>query len=93
MPFAQYAKEKVLDPIGMTNSSFDVAVIERSVNRALGHAPSGKIEPLHITEIPAAGLYSNVDDISKFIQFHLGDGTIGDVQILLQKLMEQLLTI
>ena len=93
MPFAQYVKEKALDPIGMTNSSFDIEVIEWSINRALGHTPSGKIEPLRIPEIPAAGLYSNVPDMAKYIQFHLGDGTVGDVQVLRQDLMGQLHTI
>jgi CubicO group peptidase (beta-lactamase class C family) len=93
MPFAQYVKDNVLAPIGMASSSFDPDVIERSVNRAVGHTPSGKIEPLRFPEIPAAGLYSTGPDMAKYLQFYLGDGTAGDVRILCPDLMKQLRTI
>jgi CubicO group peptidase (beta-lactamase class C family) len=93
IPFARYVKERVLDRIGMTSSSYDMELIERSVNRAIGHAPNGKIEPLRCPEMPAAGLYSNVPDMAKYIQFHLGSGAVGDVQILCQDLMRQFRTI
>jgi CubicO group peptidase (beta-lactamase class C family) len=89
MPFPQYVKEKVLDRIGMKRSSYDMDLIERSGNRAIGHASNGKIKPLRCPEMPAAGLYANVPDMAKYIQFHLGNGTIGGVQVLSQDLMRQ----
>jgi CubicO group peptidase (beta-lactamase class C family) len=93
MPFAQYMKEKVLEPLGMTSSSYDIGVVGRTTNRAPGHAPNGKIEALQIPEMPAAGLYSNLPDMGKYIQFHLSDGKVGDHRYLHPDLMQEYHTI
>ncbi|MGD8814665.1 MAG: serine hydrolase domain-containing protein, partial [Anaerolineales bacterium] len=90
MPFAQYVKERVFIPVGMTSSSFDPEEIERCVNRAIGHKSSGRIEPLRFPEIPAAGLYANLLDMAKYVRFHLGG---GDATLLRRDLMEHLHTL
>ena len=91
-PFALYMKEKVLDPIGMTNSSFDMDVIERIRNRAVGHS-SNRIPPLRIPMIPAGGLYTDIRDMVRYLQFHINMGVFEGRRILRSDLMDEMHTI
>ena len=89
VPYPRYVKEKVLDPIGMTHSSFDFDVIERQGNRAIGHAPDGDVVPLRFPELAAAGLYSNARDMARYVQFHLNGGVVDGERVLREDLVEQ----
>jgi CubicO group peptidase (beta-lactamase class C family) len=73
----------------MISSSFDVEVIERQQNHALGHFQSGEVVPLRFPEIASAGLYSNVRDMGRYVQFHLNGGVVDGQRILREDLMEQ----
>jgi CubicO group peptidase (beta-lactamase class C family) len=92
-PFAQYMKEKVLEPIGMKNSSFDWKDIRNNENRAIGHAKGFSNVPLEFAMIPAGALYSSIKDMTKFIQFHLNDGVVGNKKILEKKYLEEMYSI
>ena len=89
-PFAQYMKEKVLKPIGMKNSSFDWEPIRNNENRATGHAKGFSKVPLEFGMIPAGALYSSVEDMAKFIQFHLNYGVVGNKKILEKKYLKEI---
>ena len=89
VPYPRYVKEKVLDPIGMTHSSFDFGVVEREENRAIGHAPDGDVVQLRFPELAAAGLYSNARDMARYVQFHLNGGEVDGERILREDLVEQ----
>lgn len=89
MPFANYLEEKVLGPIGMADSSFDLGRVEHRTDRAIGHGTDGGIVPVVFPEIAAAGLYSSVRDMSKYVQFHLNDGVVDGRRLLREDLMEQ----
>jgi CubicO group peptidase (beta-lactamase class C family) len=88
-PFAEYVKEKVLDAIGMNNSLYDMDAIEQARNRAIGHA-SGRIPPLRIPMIPAGGVYTNINDMVKYLQFHVNKGVVSGRRVLRADLMEQM---
>jgi hypothetical protein len=92
-PFAQYVKEKVLDPIGMNSSSLDMTVIEATENRAKGHSDGGEILPLRIPMIPAGGVYSTLHDMAKYLQFHINKGVVNGRRVLRADLMEEMHTI
>jgi len=87
-PFADCLREKVLAPIGMVNSSFDLESVELRKDRAIGHYTDGNTVPFPIPEIPAAGLYSNIRDMSKYVQFHLNGGVVDGRRLLREDLME-----
>ena len=93
--FPNYVKEKVLDPIGMKSSSFDMDVIRKNPNRAIGHNMTMNIEnvPLEIPMIPSGGFYSNARDMAKFIQFHLNRGEVNGKAILKPELLDEMYTI
>jgi len=92
-PFALYMKEKVLEPIGMKNSSFDWKTIRNSENRAIGHTKEFSRVPLEFGMIPAGALYSSVEDMAKFIQFHLNDGDVGTKKILEKKYLREMYSV
>jgi CubicO group peptidase (beta-lactamase class C family) len=89
LPFARYLQEKVLGPIGMTRSSFDLVSVELEGNRAIGHDGQGDVTPVPFPEIAAAGLYSSIRDMSRYAQFHLNGGDVNGRRLLREDLMEQ----
>jgi CubicO group peptidase (beta-lactamase class C family) len=93
MPFEQYVKAKVLDPIGMDSSSLDMSVIEGRENRAIGHSDNGETIPLRIPMIPSGGVYSTARDMAKYLQFHINKGVINGRRVLRADLMEEMHTI
>ena len=92
-PFAQYMKEAVLEPIGMKNSSFDWKTISNNENRAIGHTKGFSKVPLEFGMIPAGALYSSVEDMAKFIQFHLNYGVVGNKKTLEKKYLEEMYSV
>jgi len=88
--FAEYMKYKVFDPIGMTKSSFDLDMVERIEDRAVGHDTDGKVVPVHFPEAPSGGLYSSIRDMSMYLRFHLNGGVVDGRRLLREDLMEQL---
>jgi CubicO group peptidase (beta-lactamase class C family) len=87
-PFPEYAKEKVLLPLGMTASTFDMDIIERAANRAVGHKKGADSVRLRFPEVAAAGLYSNIRDMGRYAQFHINGGMVDGTLILRPDLME-----
>jgi CubicO group peptidase (beta-lactamase class C family) len=49
--------------------------------------------PLEFGLIPAGALYTSVEDMEKFIQFHLNDGVVGNKQILEKRYLEEMYTV
>jgi hypothetical protein len=74
----------------MTRSSFDLDMVERIENRAVGHDTDGKVVPVPFPEIPSGGLYSSIRDMSRYLRFHLNDGMAKGRRLLRNDLMEQL---
>lgn len=92
MPFAEYMKEKVFDPLGMPTSSVDYDFVEQYPDRALGHAPFIARVPVAIPMIAAGGVYTSAAELSRFVQFHLNRGTIDDRRILDARLIDTMHT-
>jgi CubicO group peptidase (beta-lactamase class C family) len=70
-PFAQLAREWVLDPIGMTNSTFEQPLpTGRAAGAARAHDRDGArmADPWHVyPEQAAAGLWTTPSDLVKFV--------------------------
>jgi CubicO group peptidase (beta-lactamase class C family) len=91
-PFARYVQDKLLLPLGMTNSSFDMAQIRANPNRAVGHsAPLPKV-PLEIPIIPEGGLYTSANDMAKYIQYHLNQGSVNGQSVISPALLDEMYT-
>ena len=94
MPFWDYIRIKVLEPLGMDQSTLDVDKIKETANRAIGHVASRhEIEggiPVFIPMIPAGGVYTNIRDMAKYLQFHINKGTVEGRQLLRGALVEEM---
>ncbi|WP_353950199.1 serine hydrolase domain-containing protein [Knoellia sp. S7-12] len=64
--FASYMQREVLDPLGMTRSSF-VERPELAAETATGYTNGGRpVPPTLLTEQAAGGLYTSANDVARF---------------------------
>ncbi len=74
-PYAQVMAQKVFRPLGLKSTTVDQDAIAKSRTRAIGHTKDHDQVPVRIPMIPAGGVYTNIKDMTRFMQFHLGGGT------------------
>ncbi len=97
MPFDSFLQRRVLDPLGMKNTSFWIAPREESrwVHSYRWNAQAGKLEETTISylyktavtdrerpPLGGAGLFSTAEDIARFYQMMLNQGTLNGKRIL-----------
>ena len=92
MPFTEYMKKKVFDPLGMSTSSADYDFVEQYADRALGHMPFIAEVPVAIPMVAAGGVYTSAAELSRFVQFHLNHGTIDGRRLLDDRLIDTMYT-
>ena len=97
MPFAEYVRQKLFVPLGMTRSSFDYEAVRVVHDRAVGHdvfveAAGGDV-PLVVPMIPAGGLYASVHDVARFIGCHINKGLVEGRVLLAPKYSEGIVSI
>ena len=73
-PFPALMREDLFEPLGMTASTFDQAQALGDPHRARGHVQGQEVPPLEVPMLAAGGMYSTVNDMAKFISFHLAGG-------------------
>ena len=87
----------MLEPIGMTNTAANWYLVKDKKNAIDPHVPiDGKLQVIdrYTNTIfdAAAGIYSNVDDIAKWLQFNLDKGKVNGKQIISEKQMNEMIT-
>lgn len=88
--FADYMRQSVLVPLGMSNSSFDTG-LSTSLQMAKGYkGRETAIEP-SLRDVPAGGLNSSVADMSRFMAMVFAGGTSGDHRILKAETISEML--
>lgn len=90
-PLEPWYQEHIFKPLGMVDTSWAVAAGKQSRLAPQFTRAGGKMEPLPTATVPATptapfrgdgGLYSTVEDYSKFVRMLLNDGTLGRAKIL-----------
>jgi len=66
LPFDEYVKTNILDPLQMNHSTFNFDIIQSSSNCAHGHHEEFSSPPVRIPMIPAGGFYSNNEDMQSW---------------------------
>ena len=101
-PFDRYLQDNILDPLGMTDTSFYVA--EENLDRlatVYGASLNGGIVPLdnpmvnrqrrpHTLFSGGGGLVSTASDYMHFCQMLLNGGSLGDARLLAPKTVEMM---
>jgi len=97
MPFDEFLQKRVLDPLGMKNTSFwiDPKDLPRYALSYRWNAPAGKLEETSIPylyktavtdrqrpPLGGAGLFSTAEDIARFYQMMLNQGALNGKRIL-----------
>ena len=88
VPYDQYVVQNILEPLEMTHSTFDAAAIppdtlvgeyttgEDAVVNAMPVSQTSRIE------LPAGGLYSTCEDMTRWMQVNLNRGELDGLRIL-----------
>ncbi|MCX6569196.1 MAG: serine hydrolase [Candidatus Aminicenantes bacterium] len=95
--FTKYVREKVLMPLGMSDSTLDIETILKTEDRAVGHVAlflkvAGGI-PVEVPMVPAGGVYTNILDMARYLMFHINKGQVGETQLLRKDLIEAMHTV
>jgi CubicO group peptidase (beta-lactamase class C family) len=84
--WAEFVSEKILEPIGMSNTKTSIKQLKTGDNVAMPHNESGgKLRVVHYGNVDgaaaAAGLNSSVSDVAKWLRLQLGRGKFEGKQI------------
>lgn len=83
MSWDAFVKSRILNPIGMTSTTSSFDVFSKADNRAEPHINSVLIDKLSYDNSGAtAALNSSVNDMTKWLQFWLNEGIVGDDTLL-----------
>jgi CubicO group peptidase (beta-lactamase class C family) len=89
--FAAHMQKALLDPLGMVSSSFALDERVRPVF-ARGYIKGTPSEAVTIRDVPAGGLFSNVEDMARFMRMMLSRGTLDGRRILSGNSIDAMLT-
>jgi len=84
-------REQLLEPLGMTHSCFSINEAVRE-QLATGYVHDNPVLPTPIRDLPAGGLYSNVDDIARFMRAMLAGGTLDGERVINEDSLAESLT-
>ncbi|MFG1909734.1 serine hydrolase domain-containing protein [Kribbella sp. NPDC048928] len=74
MPFHEFVRRTLLEPLGLERTTFDARVIARDAGRAIGHSTGYKRLPVRVPMVAAGGLYTSAEDACRYLRFHLNGG-------------------
>jgi len=90
VPFAQWMRARLFEPLGMADSTVAPEVYEGRQNRAVGHDAGHTSVPLRTPLIPSGGVYTSARDMAAYALFHLNRGKFKGNLILREDLWEQM---
>jgi CubicO group peptidase (beta-lactamase class C family) len=91
-----FTRERILSPLNMDTTTLDVAAMQQQSDHALPHeldmlkgmAPGAFLEPA--AEAPAGGVNASADEMLRYLQFQLGDGTVDGTRLLSKESLAEL---
>ena len=97
MRWEDLVRQKILLPLDMRHSNFSVEESQKSPNFALPYTKVDEEVNLvpfrNIDQIgPAGSINSNVEEMIRYVQFHLNKGKHGDEQLLSESNIQQMQT-
>ena len=88
--FSGYMEQSVFEPIGMHRSSFELTP-KIKLLLSKGYKNGKETDQLPIRDKAAGSMYSNVIDLSRFIQMVFAKGKVGNRQILKSDTIKEIL--
>jgi CubicO group peptidase (beta-lactamase class C family) len=90
MPFADWLKVMVFEPLGMNDSTAASAVYTKRANRAVGHEQGYVVVPLETPLIPSGGVYTSARDMAAYCRFHINRGKVDGRTVLNEELWREM---
>ena len=87
--FAVCMQERLLTPLGMPRSTFDMARADRALF-ATHYWSDEPVPSVTVRDIPAAGLVSNVSELARFMQMIFANGKSDGKQILKTRSVDEM---
>jgi CubicO group peptidase (beta-lactamase class C family) len=88
--FAQHMQQNVLTPLGMEHSAFETGV-SNSPLMAKGYRGREAVPEIPLRDVPAGGLNSSVNDLSRFMSMVFAKGLSGTHQVLKPETVDEML--
>lgn len=88
--FSEYMDQYVLAPIGMPHSSFSLTPEIKNL-LSNGYRNGEEVKQVHLRDTAAGSMYSNVLDLSRFMQVMFAQGRVGHRQILQPATIDEML--
>ena len=101
-PFDLFLQQRILEPLGMTDTGFriDAAKLNR-LAKVYEHGTNGELQPVQHFEFEViegqkkfpmggSGLFSTIEDYSRFAQMLCNGGELNGVRVLSRKAFEQM---
>lgn len=88
-PFAQYVERRVFKPLGMNNSFWAGKEIQKHENRAIGYHKDVQDSSV-IPGFPSWGVYCDIENMVKFVQFNVNGGKVDGKTILQQDILNEM---
>lgn len=101
-PFDLFLQQRILEPLGMTDTAFriDAAKLNR-LAKVYEHGTNGELQPVQHFEFEViegqkkfpmggSGLFSTIEDYSRFAQMLCNGGELNGVRVLSRKAFEQM---
>jgi CubicO group peptidase (beta-lactamase class C family) len=92
-PFPAVMRDSLLAPLGMDHSTFDRAQVHATADRAVGHTGDLVRPRVDCPMMAAGGMWTSATDLTKFLEFQLGEGTVDGRILLDAALMQEMRTI
>jgi CubicO group peptidase (beta-lactamase class C family) len=90
--FIQYVQEKILQPLGMEDTTLDYLQVRADASRAIGHFDAPLPPPVDFLIIPSGGVWTTASDMARYLQFHINEGAIDGARLLNEDLAETMYT-
>ena len=90
IPFQHYVKTLLFEPLDMNNSTFDPGEIERQANRAIGQSGLYRQIPPITPMMPSGGAVASANDIARYLQFHINQGSFAGQTLLDPQLIDMM---
>ena len=88
--FSEYTDQSIFNSIGMQQSSFKLTPAIKSL-LSTGYRNGKEIKQVHLRDVAAGSMYSNVLDLGRFMQMIFAKGQVGNRQILQPDTIDEML--
>jgi CubicO group peptidase (beta-lactamase class C family) len=92
-PFTEYIQKKVLDPLAMNRTTYNIDRVKKDDNRAIGNNKRFQRLPVDNPMLAPGGVYASISDMARFLQFQMNDGRVHGTPLIQEQTLRQMRTI